>query len=73
MYAFAAGLPVLIIALFGNKIQEMHPDVVSISDFTGKRFGPIFRTIVGGMPGPEHRLQVAGGPQCLQALHRQSP
>jgi hypothetical protein len=46
MYAFASGVPVLIIALFGSTIQKMHPDVVSISDFAGKRFGPVFRTMV---------------------------
>ncbi|GFH13867.1 uncharacterized protein HaLaN_09825 [Haematococcus lacustris] len=46
MYAFSAGFPILLVALFGNRIQAMHPDVVSISDFAGKRFGPVFRSVV---------------------------
>jgi Na+/proline symporter len=37
---------VLIISLFGSKMQEMHPDVLSISDFAGKRFGPVLRSMV---------------------------
>ncbi|GFH29013.1 predicted protein, partial [Haematococcus lacustris] len=45
MYAFSAGFPILLVALFGNRIQAMHPDVVSISDFAGKRFGPVFRSV----------------------------
>ena len=40
----ASGFPVLLIAYFGNTIQDMHPDTVSISDFVRKRFGPVFST-----------------------------
>ncbi|GLC41104.1 hypothetical protein PLESTB_001792000 [Pleodorina starrii] len=46
MYAFASGIPVLIIALFGSRIQSMHPDVCTMPDFVGKRFGPVARTLV---------------------------
>jgi hypothetical protein len=31
-----AGFPVLVIALFGAKIQAMHPDVCTMPDFVGK-------------------------------------
>lgn len=47
MYAFASGIPVLVISLCGEPIQKKFPHVLSISDFAGKRFGPTFRTIVG--------------------------
>jgi solute:Na+ symporter, SSS family len=41
-----AGLPVLLISLFGNRIQAMHPDTLSISHFAGNRFGPVMRAMV---------------------------
>jgi hypothetical protein len=40
------GLPVLLISLFGNRIQRAHPDTVSIGHFAGKRFGPVMRGMV---------------------------
>ncbi|KXZ51913.1 hypothetical protein GPECTOR_11g40 [Gonium pectorale] len=46
MYAVASGLPVLIIAIFGARIQRMHPDVCTMPDYVGKRFGPVARTLV---------------------------
>ncbi|KAG2437853.1 hypothetical protein HXX76_005471 [Chlamydomonas incerta] len=41
MYAFASGLPIIFIALFGARIQEKHPDVCTMPDF---RYGPVART-----------------------------
>ncbi|GIL45946.1 hypothetical protein Vafri_3056 [Volvox africanus] len=46
MYAFSSGIPVLIIALFGSKVQSLYPDVCTMPDFVGKRFGPVARTLV---------------------------
>jgi Na+/proline symporter len=46
MYAFAAGLPVLLVASWGNHIQRRFPRVLSLSDFAQKRFGPITQTMV---------------------------
>ena len=36
----------LVIALFGARIQAMHPDVCTMPDFVGRRFGPVARTLV---------------------------
>lgn len=38
-YGFAVGLPVLVIAFFGPKIQSAYPDILSLSDFINFRFG----------------------------------
>ncbi|KAG2497326.1 hypothetical protein HYH03_004490 [Edaphochlamys debaryana] len=46
MYAIASGLPVLVIAIFGAYIQAKHPDVCTMPDFVGKRFGPVARTLM---------------------------
>lgn len=45
-YAFATGLPLIVIALFGDKVRSQHPDVATLPDFVGKRYGPVFKTIV---------------------------
>lgn len=37
-YAFAAALPILLIAFVAPKIQEMYPEVLSLSDFIRFRF-----------------------------------
>ena len=39
-YAFAAGLPIVFIGFWGNKVQAMYPKVLSLSDFCRLRFGP---------------------------------
>jgi Na+/proline symporter len=41
MYALASGIPLLLVALFGQSIQEKHPNVTSSADFVGFRFGPV--------------------------------
>jgi SSS family solute:Na+ symporter len=38
-YAFAAGLPIVLIGLWGNQVQAMYPNVLSLSDFCRLRFG----------------------------------
>jgi SSS family solute:Na+ symporter len=38
-YAVAAGLPLVLIGLWGNKVQAMFPKVLSLSDFCRLRFG----------------------------------
>lgn len=45
MYSVAAGLPVFILALCGGMIVNKFPDVLSVGDFVGRRFGPIMKTI----------------------------
>ncbi|KAI8475914.1 MAG: hypothetical protein J3K34DRAFT_517076 [Monoraphidium minutum] len=45
-YAAATGIPILMIALFGDRIMAGMPHVFSLSDFVGWRFGPIAKTIV---------------------------
>ena len=39
-YAIASGLPLLIIAVFGQIVQERFPNVCSLGDFMLARFGP---------------------------------
>mmetsp|Transcript_18999 Transcript_18999/g.31074 ORF Transcript_18999/g.31074 Transcript_18999/m.31074 type:complete len:534 (+) Transcript_18999:429-2030(+) len=39
MYAFAAGLPILLVAFLGDSIQTQFPTVLSLSDFVNQRFG----------------------------------
>ncbi len=62
MYAFASGIPVLIVSLCGEPIRRMHPDVSSIADFAGKRFGPIMRTIVSAATASPARDGLGGKP-----------
>ncbi|KAK9712816.1 hypothetical protein K7432_006888 [Basidiobolus ranarum] len=38
-YAVATGIPIFIVAFFGNKIQARYPHVLSLSDFVRWRFG----------------------------------
>eukprot|EP00798_Chlamydomonas_sp_ICE-L_P029076 gene29076-32284_t len=44
-YSVSAGLPVLILAFCGALIQAKHDNVLSVGDFVGRRFGPIFKTM----------------------------
>jgi SSS family solute:Na+ symporter len=44
-YALAAGLPIVLIGLWGNKVQAMYPKVLSLSDFSRLRFGPCTLTL----------------------------
>lgn len=46
MYAIGSGLPALIICLCGAQVLRLHPNVVSIGDFAGKRFGPTVKLVV---------------------------
>jgi len=45
-YSAAAGLPILGIALLGDRIQRAHPNILSVGDYAGHRFGPTARTFV---------------------------
>lgn len=45
-YAVATGIPILMIAFFGERITSGMPHVFSLSDFVGWRFGPIAKTLV---------------------------
>ncbi|ORY01395.1 hypothetical protein K493DRAFT_298399 [Basidiobolus meristosporus CBS 931.73] len=45
-YAVATGIPIFIVAFFGNKIQARYPNVVSLSDFVHWRFGPTLQYFV---------------------------
>uniref|UniRef100_A0A7R9V1J1 Uncharacterized protein n=1 Tax=Chlamydomonas euryale TaxID=1486919 RepID=A0A7R9V1J1_9CHLO len=45
MYSIASGMPVLVLAFCGGAIRKKFPDILSIGDFTGRRFGPVFRTV----------------------------
>lgn len=51
---YPVGMPILLIALCGNRMQALYPDIVSVSDFAGKRFGPLFRTLVGSHVSSMH-------------------
>lgn len=46
VYAVASGIPILLIAIFGNRITRDMPHVFSLSDFMGWRFGPVAKTVV---------------------------
>lgn len=46
IYAVASGFPLLILCLCGDKVLKLHPDVVSVGDFSGKRFGPTVKLVV---------------------------
>ena len=46
MYSVAAGFPLLVLCLCGHQVLKLHPDVVSVGDFAGKRFGPTLKLVV---------------------------
>lgn len=46
MYSVASGFPLLVLCLFGYQVLKLHPNVVSIGDFAGKRFGPTLKLVV---------------------------
>lgn len=46
MYSLAAGLPFIMIAFAGNKIQANLPHVLSLTDYVGWRFGLFAKTLV---------------------------
>eukprot|EP01134_Creolimax_fragrantissima_P008372 CFRG8372T1 len=46
MYAFAAGFPIMIIAICGNLIVERYPHTLSLPHFVGWRYGPIAKIVV---------------------------
>jgi amino acid permease len=45
-YALAAGIPVMIIAFFGQSVSERYPSCQSVGDFIHLRFGPTARLLV---------------------------
>lgn len=45
-YASATGIPILMIAFFGERITAGMPHVFSLADFVGWRFGPVLKTAV---------------------------
>ena len=45
-YSFAAGIPILMIAYFGNVIHETYPELLSLSDFILWRFGRMTQILV---------------------------
>jgi SSS family solute:Na+ symporter len=45
-YSLASGIPLIVAALFGGKIQSAMPDCCSLSDFIGYRFGPVAKMMV---------------------------
>lgn len=46
MYSVASGFPLLVLCLCGHQVLKLHPDVVSVGDFAGKRFGPTLKLVV---------------------------
>lgn len=46
MYALAAGMPLVVVTWLGDHVQRLHPDVLSLSDFCAKRFGPVTQVMV---------------------------
>lgn len=44
-YAVSSGLPILVLAFCGAHILRRHPNVVSVSDFASRRFGPTMKLI----------------------------
>ncbi|KAK2079580.1 hypothetical protein QBZ16_001975 [Prototheca wickerhamii] len=46
MYAIATGLPIIMIAFAGGKIQEKVPHVLSLTDFVGWRYGYVAQSYV---------------------------
>jgi len=45
-YSVSAGLPIIGIALIGDKIQRKYPNILSIGDYAGYRFGPTAKVFV---------------------------
>ncbi|KAK9709858.1 hypothetical protein K7432_008755, partial [Basidiobolus ranarum] len=45
-YAVATGIPIFLVAFFGNKIQTRYPHVISLSDFVRWRFGETLKYFV---------------------------
>jgi Na+/proline symporter len=45
-YSLAAGVPLLVIAFFGQSVQERFPNVCSVSEFALLRFGPTAKIMV---------------------------
>ena len=45
-YGFAVGIPALVIAFFGPKMQAAYPDILSLSDFVNFRFGRATQALV---------------------------
>lgn len=45
-YCVACGMPFFIVSSIGNHITNELPQLVSLSDFVGWRFGPIAKTMV---------------------------
>ena len=48
-YALASGIPVMIIAFFGQSISERYPSCQSVGDFIHLRFGPTARLLVSSL------------------------
>lgn len=46
VYAVTSGLPIIMIAAFGAKLQERFPHILSASDFTRARFGPVSQLLI---------------------------
>eukprot|EP00898_Chlorokybus_atmophyticus_P001957 jgi/Chlat1/2762/Chrsp187S00197 len=46
MYAFSAGMPLIVVAFFGSLVHERHPDIMSIADYAQRRFGLIVQLYV---------------------------
>ncbi|ORX93715.1 hypothetical protein K493DRAFT_222798 [Basidiobolus meristosporus CBS 931.73] len=45
-YAVACGIPIFIVAFFGEKIQSRFPKVLSLADFVSQRFGRTLEVLV---------------------------
>lgn len=45
-YSLASGIPIMVAALFGEKIQKAMPHCCSLSDFIGYRFGAVAKIFV---------------------------
>ena len=45
-YGFAVGIPALVIAFFGPKMQKAYPEILSLSDFVNFRFGRFTQVLV---------------------------
>eukprot|EP00122_Pirum_gemmata_P005223 Pgem_evm1s4767 len=46
MYGVAAGIPIIMIALFGDTIRNWYPNVLSLSDYAKLRFGMVTQVFV---------------------------
>ncbi len=46
VYAITSGIPIILIAAFGEVITKRLPHVYSLSDFIGWRYGPVATTLV---------------------------